>query len=132
MADDFRQRLAAALAATCKRHQIESGCISCDRRLAAVLAVRDEEMAELREQVAFQKHQADTYRADLQFLERVHKGATSAAGSVHRECTECGHVFPTEADLFRAYEDKVRQVGAAFTLTRPSDVKFCPHCLHSF
>lgn len=48
MPDGLRQRYADALAATCKRHEIESGCISCDRRIAAVLAVRDDELERLR------------------------------------------------------------------------------------
>jgi ribosomal protein L34E len=52
MPDDFRQRLAAALAATCKLHQINGGCIACDRRLAAIMAVRDEARESLRATVA--------------------------------------------------------------------------------
>ncbi len=48
----LRDRYADALAATCKRHEIEGGCIACDRRIAAVLAVRDDELADLRTRLA--------------------------------------------------------------------------------
>ncbi|MFC4006600.1 hypothetical protein ACFOY2_05165 [Nonomuraea purpurea] len=70
MSDDLRQRYAEALAAT---NTLDA--TDLEYTLGLLLTARDDELAELREQVAFQKHRADTYQADLEFLERQHKFA---------------------------------------------------------
>ena len=53
---DLRQRYGQALASTCRAHELglhgEDGCPRCAARLDAVLAVRDDELAELRRRVA--------------------------------------------------------------------------------
>lgn len=70
MPDDLRQRYEAALDDLDFGHdQQERRYVFFDDALAAVKAVRDEEMVELREQVAFEKHRAATYLADYNFLD---------------------------------------------------------------
>jgi hypothetical protein len=70
-------------------------------------------------------------------------------------CTECGHVYPTEAQLvadFRAFQkegtvrwyqrlwERVKRLSGprrapaipTFLVDDAKNVPFCPHCLHDF
>ncbi|MEU6725509.1 hypothetical protein ABZ917_17520 [Nonomuraea wenchangensis] len=68
--DIARQMLRAVLADDPEALFVPSGVLD------ALMAVRDEELSELREQVAFQKHRADTYLADYNFLDLQFKALT--------------------------------------------------------
>lgn len=53
MADELRQQYAAALAETCRLHETVDNCDRCERRLNAIMAVRDEELERLRRQAGW-------------------------------------------------------------------------------
>lgn len=48
-------------------------------------------------------------------------------------CRECGHWFPTDADLIEATHAKRAEVGLpALPAIRAEEVYTCPHCSHDF
>lgn len=49
MTNDYRERVIDALTSTCRLHELFEGeCRRCDQRLAAVMAVRDAELEQVR------------------------------------------------------------------------------------
>lgn len=66
VAGDYRQRITDALTATCPRHSLFDGnCPRCDERLAAVLAVRDQDAETLRSDNEELRKRAEAAEAEV-------------------------------------------------------------------
>lgn len=84
------------------------------------------------EQLAEQARTGDYHPPAARPLWLRIKPAPEGDRDPYRVCAECGHVFPTEADLYRDYEQKTIEVGLTFILKRAKYIRFCPHCFHNF
>ena len=58
----------------------------------------------------------------------VQQARASQADSYYQRCYECGVVFPTRADLERAFATSPETAGLPIPAVFPD----CPDCLHSF
>lgn len=119
MAEDLRHRYAEALAATCRLHETVGGCDRCERRLAAVMAVRDEELEQLR-------YERRLLGAARMVLDLVAAGDASRWGQARREAgdlaqrivDEIGHPVTDEPALGPEWRERAETAEAGNTLTR--------------
>ncbi|RCG31921.1 hypothetical protein DQ384_05090 [Sphaerisporangium album] len=72
--------------------------VTCTEAAEVCAAVRDDALAELRAQAAFEKHRGDTFAGDLQFLELQHRGWKALAEQAEATLKGTTH----ERDLLRA------------------------------
>jgi hypothetical protein len=109
----LRGRYADALAATCKLHEIEGECPACERRLIAVLAVRDEELSRT---LRIADYHAGQHR---QAAERADRMAEMVIEK-DREATQW-------ADWLHQAEATIARIDALHQPKVITEIRYCDH-----